>query len=112
MGRYIPATTRDRRGYKLLRQHLTPAQKRELGRTGIITVPGQHSTYAISLFPSGIVTGIVGHGNVCIAVRGRGYDLPPPDQALAMLLFIRADERAFRATANREGIYWPRRTRY
>ena len=112
MGRYIPATTQARKGYTLLRRHLTPAQKRELGRTGTITVPGQHSTYAITLGSSGIVTGIVGHGSVCIAVRGRGYNsLPPPDQALAMLLFIRADEMAFRLTINREGYYWPPRRR-
>ena len=79
------------------------------------SVPGRSSLspYVITLLQQGIVTSISGHGNVCIAVRGRGYNsLPPPDQALAMLLFIRADERAFRATANREGIYWPRRTRY
>lgn len=91
----------DARARALLRSLLTPAQRDELRRFGSFTEKSYHFSftggkcYVASDYDGGLcihVTKVRGpQGNLAI---------PEADQAIALLLFIRADHRGFRRTAN------------
>jgi hypothetical protein len=96
----------ERRADALLRRHLTKPQAAELDRYHQFTETGKSGQPYTILMRSPAYAGVSGR---CITVQGVGA-LPAADQALALLLFIRADERGFLATASHCGAVWPRRS--
>lgn len=88
----------------LLRRHLTKRQAADLDRYGLFEETGK-SGQPYTILMRHAYAGVSGR---CITVQGVGV-LPAADQALALLLFIRADEKGFLATASHCGAVWPRR---
>ncbi len=102
---YHPRTPTGRRAREALYQHLTPVQRQSLESTGVIWHEGRQAMYQIVLEPCTAWPYVVcGARGMCIGVRDR--QMATEDMALALLLFLRADEDAFRATANRM-VVWP-----
>ncbi len=98
----------DRKALALLKAHLSEAQIHDLDLSNEFSEGGFRITVMTG-------RGAWVHG-CCIGVTyGYRQTLPAADQALALLLLIRADPRGFERTANREGQRWPtylmRRTR-
>ncbi len=92
------------RAHALLHSLLSRGQRSQLDRTRQFA----EGEYLIRLWDGGVSVAGPG-GSFCIEVYpGPDYcPLPSADQAVAMLLFIRADPRAFRMTVNRDRV-WPR----
>ena len=91
---------------KLLRSYLSPDQRDSLtlGEFTEISRGGRH--YTIQVAEGGICVREPGGVSYCVRTD---RTLPAPDQALIMVLAIRADPEGFRNTVNHE-TRWPRRT--
>ena len=99
----LPPADRARR---LLEAHLNPYQVSCLHRQGWFiekTPVGNVYAFHLSLEAGAWITS-PGGSDWCIGIRD---NIPYADQLLALLLFLRADERSFRAIANTNHV-WPK----
>jgi hypothetical protein len=92
----------------LLRSHLDTKQRAMLKEKGYFHLKGEKIVYRI--YQSGTVQTYKPHGTFCVyPVNPDGMDrtmeLPGPDQALTIKLFIEADEAEFLRTANWSGAF-------
>jgi hypothetical protein len=105
-------TLADRRADRLLRRHLNLNQRRQLTRFNRFTEQAASGVeYTFHLPPGARFLAIDSinedyfNENYCIGVTD-GYEMPQADQALALLLFLRADENTFREIADSTAT-WP-----
>jgi len=105
---YEPFTNAQQRAYDLLLSFLDPHQSESVRVFGRFTEKARNGVFWTIDLTQGYRVHVAREhqGGVCVTT-GHWRELPIPDQAVAMLLAIRADPAGFAKTVNR-CVQWPR----